>query len=188
MSLLTTEQKAAIAAGAAIRQVFKLYGPTTDGGSPTVANLLHDDATSTLRVTNAGRRTVEAYNVSMAEPGRLGIASYTIECQNADGMMSPYATSTVWSFDIGGGYVRFADPKECLLKHQVYVLVANAWSEITGVAYTGKVAEVRYNVAAGTCEVTSETYVANLLVREWTRDDGYQGDTGLDANLTGQIT
>ena len=180
MSLLTTEQKAAIAAGAAIRQVFKLYGPTTDGGSPTVANLLHDDATSTLRVTNAGRRTVEAYNVSMAEPGRLGIASYTIECQNADGMMSPYATSTVWSFDIGGGYVRFADPKECLLKHQVYVLVAGAWSEITGVAYICRIVDARYNVVAKTCEITSDAMVKVQLEQSWNEEDGETFDTGLD--------
>ena len=178
MSLLTTDQKTAIAAGAAIRQVFKLYLPHASGEAATHEVLLHDDAAGLLRVTNAGRRTVEAYNVSMAEPGRLGIASYTIECDNSDGLLSPYAAVTVWD---DSGYL--ADPKECLLKHQVYVLVAGAWSEITGVAYTGKVGEPRYDVVAKTCEITSEAMVKSQLEQAWSEEDGETFDTGLDIHV-----
>jgi len=153
MGLLTADQKTAIAAGAPVRQVFKLYGPTTSGGDPTVEYLLHDDDGGPLRVTNAGRRTVEAYNVSMKEPGRLGLSSYTIVCHNSDGYLSPYKEPlNAWQFETQPDppIVRQAQPRECLLKHQVYVLVAGAWSEITGVAYTGRILEPRFDVKAGT--------------------------------------
>lgn len=165
-------------AGAPARQRFALYLPGSAGGEPTNLVLLHDDSTSTVRVTNPGRRSSEAYNVSMRDPGRLSLGQYVIECDNTDGRLSQYAADTIWD---DGGYL--ADPKECLLKHQLYVLVAGAWSEITGIAYTGRIVDVLHDVAAQTCQIITAGLVNSYLEAPWTIDDGETFDTHLDVNV-----
>ena len=184
MSVLTAPQKAAIAAGAPFRQMFTIKVPASSGSSSYTSNVIHNDVGGPYAVTNPGQRHVEAYNVSFKEPGRLAASQYTIEVQNSSGEFSPYASGHVWNPVWGGGGDYDADPRECLLLHQVYVLVAGAWSEITGIAYTGRVVDIEFDDRNKTAEIITEGITADILRKMWLESHSDTQDTGFNVVFT----
>ena len=130
MALLSAPEIAAIAAGAPVRQFWRIYTPTASGNAPVTAVVVHDDADSTTRkyVVDPGRRKVSAYNVSMASPGSLAAGTYSITCANDDGMFYTATSGNFFYNSTGATYQ--ADPQECHLEHILYVWSAGAWSEI----------------------------------------------------------
>lgn len=187
MGLLTTDQKTAIAAGAPIAHRFELMMPVGSGLAPADwadYGVFHDDTGAVAVspcVTDPGQIRVEAYNVSMREPGRFGIANYVFEIDNSTGRWSPYHASTWFHTEAFGTYD--PDPLECWIKHQVFVKVGATWSEITGVAYTGRIIEIEYNATDATATITCEAVVSELLRQTWEESDSVDVDTTLDMVL-----
>lgn len=192
MGLLSAAQITAITAGARVRQVFKIYTPRASGSSTFDAVTIHDDDPSnpTRRCLKAGRREVTGYNISLAVPGKLEAGTYAPEFDNSDAYFCPeYATNVFYNST--GSYQ--ADPQECDLEHKVYVWDAATpgWSELTMVAYRGRIEDVQYEQAgasglAGASAVIvckSLAALSSVLDYCWTEDDGETIDTG--TNITG---
>jgi len=190
MGLLTAGQLAAIEGGARVRQVWKIITPDqADKDSATwTTYTIHDDAGSEKCVTDAGKRKVTGYNISMAVPGELRVGDYSITVSNPDGLfyVDQYP-GYFWGTDgISSSY--YADPQECLLRHEVYVMVDGAWSEITAVRYIGRIVDITYDdggnhdgAQPGTATISSENNLVTELLRyEWTEDDGDDTDTTIN--------
>ena len=75
MALLTTGQRLALQDHARIRQVWKIHVPRAAGSTTFDAVTIHDDDSSTNRVTDAGMRECFAYNVSLRDPGKLEVGA-----------------------------------------------------------------------------------------------------------------
>ena len=180
MSNLTTAQKTAIASGAPFRQTFEIGTPRASGSSTFDYATVHDCASGPICVTNAGRRTVEAYNVSFAEPGRLSSGLYVFQASNADGKWYTQTTSNHW-YNSTGTYQ--ALPKECLVRHKVYVLDSGSWSELSCLAYVGRVIDCEYDDTADMAEISSEAVVLSALRVEFKEEDSNSTDTGMNVSL-----
>jgi hypothetical protein len=186
MALLTAAQIAAIASGAPVRQVWKIYVPWSAISTFWDTITIHDDDGAETCVTDPGRRKVTAYNVSMAKPGTLAAGTYSITCANDDGMFYK-ATSGNHFYSTTGTYQ--ADPQECHLEHTLYVWSAGAWSEL--LQYRGRITGAEYRDIAGvdgphgaTVDINTEQLGVSELLREsWDYEDGDSIDTGVNVDL-----
>lgn len=192
MGLLTTAQSTAIAAGARMRQVWKIHVPRASGSTTFDAVTIHDDDSTTRRVTDPGSREVFGYNISFREEGKLEAGSYDIVVDNAGAYFCPEMTGNVF-YNSTGSYQ--ATPTECDLEHEVYVWDAAAspaaWSELTMANYRGQILTVEYEdladpdgaIADMATISTQSRAVQSALDYRWTVDDGDDDDTGF--NITG---
>lgn len=190
MGLLTAAQITAIAAGARIRQVWKIHVPRASGSATFDATTIHDDDdTNTKRVTDPGSREVFGYNISFREEGKLEAGSYDIVVDNAGAYFCPEKSGNVF-YNSTGSYQ--AVVTECDLEHKVYVWDAAAspaaWSELTMVNYRGQIMTIEYEDLATPSAVigehatisTQSRAVREALEYVWTDDDGDDDDTGFD--------
>jgi len=176
MARLSADEIAAIAAGQPVEQDWTVSVPQASGSSTFAAVRLHSDTGGPYRVTDAGQYTVEGYNVSMAEPGRLRSGMYRFTVDNGDGYLSSYSSTNVW-YNTSGSYQ--ADPIECRVAHRVRVrLLSGSWSEI--LYYVGLVDDVQYDETNGTATIQCRSISTFVLDELWTVDDGTDVDTGLN--------
>ena len=170
MGLLTSAQKAAIAAGAAVRQRWYIYRPTSSGSTNFTGTEIQDDDGGPLSVVDPGSRDLSAYNVSMAEPGKLGAGLYRIVVDNSGGDF--YPDGEVWKYrDYDGNLIYHASNVECRLYHYVYVLVDGAWSALSFLNYVGQINQVDYDDDAMVATITATTPSAVGLETEQEIED-----------------
>jgi hypothetical protein len=187
VGLLSTAQKAALAAGCRVRQTWKVVVPTAADHASYDVNLIHDDDDSAQQtVTDPGKRLVAGFNISMAVEGELRPGDYSFTVGNGDGKFYPGTTTSHWTYDdLVGGYY-YAKPRECIIRHQVYAWVDGAWEELLFLRYEGRVKDVQYSdgghvdeAKPGTCTINTENNAVSEILRyEWTDDDGDETDTG----------
>lgn len=187
MGLLTAAQITAIAAGARMRQVWKIHVPRASGSTTFDAVTIHDDDGTQRRVVDPGSREVFGYNISFKEEGKLEAGSYDIVVDNIGAYFCPELAGNVF-YNATGSYQ--STPTECDLEHEVYVwdAVAGAWSELTMVNYRGQIMLVEYEDLADPDSViadratisTQSRSVQSVLDYQWTVADGDDDDTGFD--------
>lgn len=176
MARLTADQRAAIVAGQPVEQDWTVSTPRASGSSTFDDTTLHSDTGGPYRVIDAGQYTVEGYNVSMAEPGRLTSGLYRFTVDNGDGYLSPESTTNVW-YNSSGTYQ--AMPVECKLTHRLRIKeLDGTWTEL--LSYIGQVQDVQFNEAQGTAVVECKSLTAVALEAIWTDEDGVEQDTGLN--------
>lgn len=183
MGLLTTAQKAAIVGEKpTVYQRVDIYIPQAAGnfGLNTDDYLIHHDLLGPRLVEDFGRLVVEAYNQSMAKPGKLSAGHWSFTCDNSSGLFYPSATANCW-YNSAASYQ--ADPVECRLEHRVYVWTSAGWSELTMLYYYGHVQGVTYDDNKKLATIEAKAMAALELERRWTEDDADTTDTGLDVVL-----
>ena len=173
-----------IKAGQRIEQKWQILAPQSAGSATFQTTTIHDDGTTTKCVTDAGSRKVTAFNVSLAEPGKLSIGRYSFVVDNTSGMAHP-TTSGNWFYNSTGAYQ--AQPQECLVKHFVYVIDITTLNrtELTCVRYYGRIIDVEYDdggrpgeAVPGTATIVSESGLAQAMRYKWSLADGDDVDTG----------
>jgi hypothetical protein len=191
VGLLTASQLAAIASGARVRQVWTLLVPQDISHSAFDEVVIHDDAGPEKCVIDAGKRRVTGYNVSFSEPGELRTGDYAFEVSNAGGLF--YTANSGGYFASG----QYAKPQECRIRHQIYIdtkgqarSALTSWEEVAGVAYEGRILDIRYSDSGGphgalpgTAVIETENAdVAGVLQYKWAEDDGDDVSTGITMN------
>lgn len=185
---LTTAQRTALAAGAAVRQTWDIVvpGDTLHLFWQTYAldvGVFPAPGATGRRVTRAGVRRHEVWNPSPKVANVPKAVRYEFQVDNSDGVFYPTHADNV--YQIPGLYQ--AIPQECRIVHRVYVATPSAtyprgttWSEITHMQFTGGIVEVRFedvadsagNPVPGSAIITCEQLGAwDALRRTWTPDD-----------------
>ena len=177
MGLLTAAQLTAIEGTPLYRRGWRIHVPRAAGSATFDTVVIHDDDGPGSCVENAGSREVEATNQSLAEPGRLTRGLYRIAVSNEGGA---FYTSSIGNhfYNTTGTYQ--ADPVECRLQHQVYVLAAGAWDELDMVAYTGLIQGVEYDDNQNSVTIEAVALAAVALEYKWSESDGVLTETGMD--------
>lgn len=189
--LLTSDQIAAIAAGARIRQVWYAHVPHDAAHSYYEdGHRFHDSAlvpTSTgQNVIRAGKRTYTAVNASPMDDRKLQRARHAFTVRNDDGKWYSGSIGSWWTSIASPCYQ--ASPSECRIRHRVYVLVAGAWSEITALDYMGQVVACDFEdvvsangvVSGSTATIQTEAMGAwDILSHVYGKDDGEYTTIGL---------
>lgn len=189
--LMTSDQIAAIAAGARIRQVWRVYVPHDSAHSYyNSGQVFHDtemQPTSLRRnVVRAGRRTYTAVNASPLDDRKLQRARHAFTVRNDDGRWYPGTATSWWSDYITPSFQ--ASPQECRIRHRCYVMVSGAWAEITALDFTGRVVSCDWedSVSAGgtnsgsTATIQTEAMGAwETLAMTYTKDHGEHVETDL---------
>lgn len=184
---LTAAQRAALAAGAPVRQTWEIVVP---GDTlhlfwltyPLDSGIFPVLGTEKRRVVRAGRRSHEVWNPSPKVSVTPKAVRYSFVVDNHDGIF--YETHPDNVYQIPGLYQ--AKAQECRIVHRLFVAVPGAyqrsttWSEITHMAYTGGIISVRFedvadaagNPVPGSATITCEQLGAwSVLRRDWTADD-----------------
>lgn len=185
MGQLTADQKTALSGERRVIALrFDIYVPGAYGGTPSagVNNMFHADRSAVYSVVDAGRVTVEGYNVSMADPGRLTSGHYAITVDNSTGLFYP-TTASNWFYNASSSYQ--ADPIGCWLSRNIYVRLADGtWSELAMMQYTGQILSVTYDDDNERATIESEALVVGKLRRAWRETDGATYDTTKNAGAT----
>lgn len=178
MGLLTADQKTAMASERPLYALrVDIYVPASYGGTPTlgVNNLIHADRSGIYSVVDAGRVSVEGYNLSLAEPGRLTSGHYAITVDNSSGKFYP-TTSGNWFYNSSASYQ--ADPIACWLSRNFYIrLASGTWSELTMLQYIGKILTVTFDDDRQQATIETVGLTVDKLKRAWRETDGATYDT-----------
>lgn len=180
-----------VEAGARIRMVWTLQVPRESGGTTLDDVVIHDDdptENDVRSVIDAGEREVWAYNVSLAEPGKLEVGQYQFVVANPDGLFYT-ATTGNYFYNSTGSYQ--ADPQECFVNHQLYVRVGGYWIEASNLAYIGKIESIKYHDTGradgvrplSATIITRNSGISEILKYIFTEEDGDDVDTGINIYL-----
>ena len=183
MGLLTTPGKTAISNGNPIRQYWSIWTPGSN--APTWAsgyseNAIHGGSSSGESavapvVIDAGSRTQTAYNVALRDLGDLDAGEYTITVDVSNGKFNSAA----------GGYFRNgsyeADPQQCILEHQVYVVRDDGTNESLS-TWRGRITRFStesFRDAGGTIKqtvgaITARPMCADILEQKWGVGDKHE--------------
>jgi hypothetical protein len=195
MGNLTSAQLDAIVDGQPIKQRFWMRVPLIVDHSTYFDVLfeegIHQFHTLTMlegRVIRAGKRKHVVWNPHPNVPVKARALQWQFEVANKDNYFDNRTDGIFYYL----GIYR-CEPQECFVVHKVYVWepVAEAWSEITHMAFTGRVLRIEYDDSAtadkyshiqsaiepvgvaDTALITcQQTGVWDALLRTFTKDDG----------------
>lgn len=146
MGNLTAGQLAAFAGGAPVRQVWSIRAPILADHSVYQTTVIDEGifaATSAAplrRVVKAGKRTHKVWNPHPMLTTRPEAVRYAIEVANGDGYFHRKSGSPWNPFGIYD-----AAPSECYLVHQIYVQEPTGWTELSHMAFEGRILKVEYS-------------------------------------------
>lgn len=148
MGNLTAGQLAAFTSGQPVRQVWSIRAPVLADHSAYTTTVLDDgvfaaSATPRTRVIKAGSRRHKVWNPHPMSDSRPEAVRYVIEVANGDGYLHRKSGSPWNPFGLYD-----AAPAECFLIHQIYVLEASSWSEVTHMRFEGRILRVEYSGTA----------------------------------------
>ena len=169
--LLIDQIKSAILTGHyRVRQRYRLLIPESAAGPGTeYAKTIHNND-DVVRVIDNGVLVREAFNQTIASPGKLvpGIYQFTVE--NADGFFLP--DGEAW-YNPTSEYQ--ALPTECRLWHSLSVYADAAWVPLVDNSYTGKILGIEYKSLGfvhKSATISSEIEnAAKLTGKTWNEDD-----------------
>lgn len=187
---LTTAQKIAITAGAAIRQTWDIVVPFNAAHSiyetvPIDAGIFSMDEVVlwelvTNRIIKAGSRKHVVFNPSPNVKATPKAVSYSFVVDNSDGHF--YEGHPQSFYNLYETYL--AVPQECLIVHKIFVAINSSsgvtWSELTHMRFTGRIKELRHEdtadskgdiVGAQTTITCEQVGAWDALRRLWTIDD-----------------
>lgn len=191
MGLLTGTQYDAIADGRPLYRQRWLIGVPDGAGGDITWTVVHDDLAGPHRVVDAGSRETMAYNLSLANPGRMPAGLYRFVVANGDGLFYPTTSANYW-YESVADYQ--ATPQECYVHHQVYVRVARTdnpavdWSLLEMCEYLGRVVEIEQDDVRQTMTITSVSAAVAFLNGTWSEADGHAIDTGMTVRGAGALT
>lgn len=146
MGNLTAAQLSAIQGGQPVRQRWWVRIPLSAAHAAYIDvefenGLLQSRASGLSRVIDPGKRTHTVWNPHPAEEPKASALRYMFAVDNSDSMFCR-GSGRYWNYY--GIYA--AAPEECFIIHKLYVWddAAGAWSEITHMAFTGRVVDVDY--------------------------------------------
>jgi len=171
MGLLATATKAAIP-GNRVRQTWSIIRPTSAGATPSSAVVV--GTTDTLRtsdtkarVIDCGTRRNSAGNISPKVFGEIDAGTYTVVMSNETGFF--YYNTYPSAFELSGtGF--WANPRECLLKHEVEQWDGSAWTHLPCSPWTGRITDIAYEdtpTAGATATIMASGFISDVVKKTW---------------------
>ncbi len=150
---LTATQRAAIQAGAPIRQEWDITVPTSASHAAFETYVLDSGFLSgpnkITRVVQTGSRAVQVWNPSLQVKKVPKAVRYSFTISNEDGKAYTTTPDNIFKIQEALGYQ--AEPAQCEITHRVLVMVPDpadyrgySFSEITHMTFTGRIINVRY--------------------------------------------
>jgi len=194
VGLLASTTQDAIAAGNKIRQRWTILVPVVAGSSTFTENVIHDDDGDQRTVIDAGRRRNTAYNVSIVVPGEMSASSYEFVVDNSSGRFYSDVVDGYF-YSNWGGLMYKADPRECRVKHEVFVDVGGSWVELPCSPWIGQITDVIYEdtySADGTPQPVSATIISEgllgtILRQPWTSDHTHEDNALASYTPSGMV-